>query len=83
MLLEPLDCGDNSCWFALEITGQRTNGGCRCLKSLPEQFRHQIHIAFQQHKKAEREQCARLVEQSGLIDTPYNEQLAAQIRKGR
>ncbi len=25
-----LDCGDNSCHFAKEKTGMRTNGGCRC-----------------------------------------------------
>lgn len=25
-----LDCGDNSCYFATDKTGQRTNGGCRC-----------------------------------------------------
>lgn len=26
----PLDCGDNSCLFATNKTGMRTNGGCRC-----------------------------------------------------
>lgn len=25
-----LDCGDHSCRFALDHTGQRTNGGCSC-----------------------------------------------------
>jgi hypothetical protein len=30
-----LDCGDSSCRFALTKTGQRTNGGCRCLAGLP------------------------------------------------
>lgn len=29
--LANLDCGDNSCLFASEKTGMRTNGGCRCL----------------------------------------------------
>jgi hypothetical protein len=29
-----LDCGDNSCRFAKNKGGQRTNGGCRCLRSL-------------------------------------------------
>lgn len=24
------DCGDNSCYFAKNKTGMRTNGGCRC-----------------------------------------------------
>lgn len=27
---EELDCGDNSCHFAKNKTGMRTNGGCRC-----------------------------------------------------
>ena len=25
-----LDCGDNSCKYAVHKGGQRTNGGCRC-----------------------------------------------------
>ncbi len=25
-----LDCGDNSCYFAEQRDGMRTNGGCRC-----------------------------------------------------
>lgn len=25
-----IDCGDNSCRFAKNKTGMRTNGGCRC-----------------------------------------------------
>lgn len=25
-----LDCGDNSCYFAKNKSGQRTNGGCKC-----------------------------------------------------
>ena len=28
------DCGDNSCAFAVERGGMRTNGGCRCLNRL-------------------------------------------------
>lgn len=27
---DELDCGDNSCHFAKNKTGMRTNGGCRC-----------------------------------------------------
>lgn len=44
-----LDCGDNSCMFARQKTGMRTNGGCRCLKDLdyePERRRKvRAHIA--------------------------------------
>jgi hypothetical protein len=29
-----LDCGDNSCEFATQRGGMRTNGGCRCLEGL-------------------------------------------------
>jgi hypothetical protein len=25
-----IDCGDNSCRYATNKTGMRTNGGCRC-----------------------------------------------------
>lgn len=27
-----LDCGDNSCYFAKNKTGMRTNGGCSCFE---------------------------------------------------
>ena len=27
-----MDCRDNSCFFTKVKTGQRTNGGCRCLR---------------------------------------------------
>ena len=30
----PLDCGDNSCRFATNKGGMRTNGGCRCLDNI-------------------------------------------------
>jgi hypothetical protein len=28
-----IDCGDNSCRFAVKKGGMRTNGGCRCLST--------------------------------------------------
>jgi hypothetical protein len=28
-----IDCGDNSCHFAEDKSGMRTNGGCRCLSN--------------------------------------------------
>lgn len=28
-----LDCGDNSCYFATQKGGMRTNGGCRCFSN--------------------------------------------------
>ena len=35
MTFEPMDCGDTSCEFeGRGVGGQRTNGGCRCLKDL-------------------------------------------------
>ncbi len=33
--VQPLDCGNNPCWFATETGGMRTQGGCRCLQDLP------------------------------------------------
>ena len=29
------DCGDNSCHFAKEHKGMRTNGGCQCIDTFP------------------------------------------------
>lgn len=31
-----LDCGDNSCYYATNKGGMRTNGGCRCMRNQPE-----------------------------------------------
>jgi len=28
-----LDCGDNSCFFAKDKSGMRTNGGCNCFSA--------------------------------------------------
>ena len=35
--LQPPDCGDNSCYFAKERGGMRTNGGCRCSQNHPKE----------------------------------------------
>ena len=32
-----LDCGDNSCQFAVKKGGMRTNGGCRCVDNLVDE----------------------------------------------
>ncbi len=37
-----LDCGDNSCAYAVKRGGMRTNGGCRCLKDLPVEQRRRV-----------------------------------------
>lgn len=44
--METLDCGDHSCDFTKDRSGMRTNGGCRCLKPLPDTQRHKIKMAF-------------------------------------
>ncbi len=42
--LATLDCGDNSCRFAVEHRGMRTNGGCRCI-DLDGGLPHQLNDA--------------------------------------
>lgn len=37
-----LDCGDNSCEFAVNKGGMRTNGGCRCLQDLDRTTRFEL-----------------------------------------
>lgn len=41
LYMAEMDCGDNSCRFRdrSKPSGMRTNGGCRCLKSLPTGLR--------------------------------------------
>jgi len=46
----PLDCGDNSCWFARPEAkgGMRTNGGCRCLRDyVPSKLATRVHVTWQ------------------------------------
>lgn len=41
-----MDCGDNSCLFAVKRGGMRTNGRCRCLDSLDDthvRLRRDLH----------------------------------------
>ena len=49
--LSKLDCGDNSCRFAQNKGGMRTNGGCRCLKEIDQSVRHEIHIIWHNYLK--------------------------------
>jgi hypothetical protein len=44
--LEQLDCGDSSCLFAKDKSGQRTNGGCQCLQSLPRALSQTIQLWY-------------------------------------
>ncbi len=32
-MINNLDCGDNSCYFATKKGGMRTNGGCHCFEN--------------------------------------------------
>jgi len=43
-----LDCGDNSCLFIgpEQRKGMRTNGGCRCFKTLPQKHRIYVNKLF-------------------------------------
>ena len=43
--LKELSCGDNSClvWPRGEPKGVGTNGGCRCFRDVPQEFRIKIH----------------------------------------
>ena len=77
-----LDCRDHSCWFALDKSGQRTNGGCRCLREIPQGLRSQIIVTLQAKVAAAREQCAKTAEEIGQICGCRTHQvIAAKIRK--
>ena len=41
-----LDCQSSSCYFALERTGQRVNGPCRCLSDLSAPVRSLIRMTL-------------------------------------
>ncbi|MFA5429520.1 MAG: hypothetical protein WC279_15050 [Sulfurimonas sp.] len=54
--LKKLDCGDNSCLFSQNRTGMLTNGGCRCLTTLPQGLRIAItRVWYQANDKKEQE----------------------------
>lgn len=46
-----LDCRDHSCLFAKDKSGQRTNGGCRCLKPLPDVQRLRVLTVLNELEK--------------------------------
>ena len=41
--LRKMDCGDNSCVFAKDKRGARTNGGCRCLNGVKPDI-NRVHV---------------------------------------
>lgn len=52
----PVDCGDSGCICAYPITGQRTNGGCKCGRRHPTELENvrELRIALMWwRKKAE------------------------------
>ena len=57
MTKHKLDCGDNSCMFAENKTGARTNGGCRCTdnlgfsKSQTKAFREMAYAVIELREK--------------------------------
>lgn len=51
LFLEQLDCGDHSCLFAKDKSGQRTNGGCRCLQLLPRDLSQAIRLWYMNKKR--------------------------------
>ena len=51
-VLSKLDCGDNSCRFAQNKGGMRTNGGCVCLRDIDKSVRLEIHKIWHNYLKA-------------------------------
>lgn len=52
----PVDCGDSTCICAYPLTGQRTNGGCKCGRRHPTELENvrELRIALMWwRKKAE------------------------------
>ncbi len=52
------DCGDNSCQFAKQKGGMRTNGGCRCLenfggvhKASTKHYINRLRFILERYKK--------------------------------
>lgn len=83
------DCGDNNCRFAKVKGGMRTNGGCRCVKSLPIDARRFFTLAPTDLETAlkiiERQaQALRTIERQGHPDTKNRvEWMKEQARKAQ
>lgn len=60
MSSETLDCRSHSCYFAVDRSGQRNNGPCRCLPDLSPPVRTQIRMAFLAKVNHEREKHAKI-----------------------
>jgi len=76
METDELDCGDNSCLFAVTRGGgMGTNGGCCCLDTVDRDLRRRITRRFQRDRAAlaaSRAQCAALAEALEAISTAGN-----------
>lgn len=79
----PLDCHSHSCYFAVDRSGQRNNGPCRCLPDLSPPVRTQIRMAFLAKMNHEREKFARVAESANVDDVfkPCRWQIAKMIRE--
>ena len=56
-----MDCGDDSCRFALDLGGARTSGGCRCLDALPHRGHLLLRTALHSHALAVKAEIKRLM----------------------
>lgn len=80
-----LDCHSQSCYFALERSGQRVNGPCRCLSNLPPPVRSQIRMTLLAKMNHEREKFARIAESAAIdghaVQAPSCKWIAQKIRE--
>lgn len=80
-----LDCHSHSCYFAVDRTGQRTNGPCRCLPDLSPPVRSQIRMTLLAKLHHEREKFARIAEAAAIpghnVQGPSCRAIAKRIRE--
>lgn len=79
-----VDCGDNSCMFAVNKGGMRTNGGCRCFRDAMghadyRELRYWVQLTNQRHKEelAAAEARGRELERQAVVAYLEQQELAA------
>lgn len=68
-----LDCQSHSCYFAVDKSGQRNNGPCRCLRDdVPAGLLSVIRMTVQAKVNQEQERCAKIANEKRSFSMESN-----------
>jgi hypothetical protein len=81
MAMGDMDCGDNSCIFAIKKGGMRTNGGCRCLQDAPYELQRDVNLWAQRMRQEVKAAEARGLDAGKKAAAARLDTVAADLRR--